>query len=148
MSDRAERTQPLDVDRRRVRLFGAATLGVVVGAVIACGDADPRDIAGDWATANSECGADAVRRAYALEVRRGDEDSLETRLREAGDKPCRANGPKPEVKKTAVLEERGDLAVVRVAYLHFPGSGTSTERVVLVKSSDEWKVDTELSHRE
>jgi hypothetical protein len=137
----------MDVDGCRV-LLSAAALGLVAGALIACGDADPRNIAGDWTTANAECGADAVRRAYALEVRRGDEDSLETRLREARDKRCRANGPKPEVKETALLEESGAVAVVRVAYLHFPGSATSTERVVLVKSSDEWKVDTEQSHRE
>jgi hypothetical protein len=148
MSDRPERTQPVDVDRSRVGLFGGAALGVVAGALVACGDADPRDVARDWTTANAACGADAVRRAYALERRRGDEDSLETRLGEAREKPCRANSPKPEVKEAALVDERGELAVVRVAYLHFPGSATSTERVVLVKSSDEWKVDTQQSERE
>jgi hypothetical protein len=148
MSDRPESTQPVDLHRNRVRLPIAAGLGLVIGALVACGDTDPRDVARDWTTANAACGADAVRRAYALERRRGDEDSLETRLRAAREKPCRANSPKPEVKAAALVDERGELAVVRVAYRHFPGSATSTERVVLVKSSDEWKVDTEQSERE
>jgi hypothetical protein len=128
----------------RIGALIAAALAATA-TLAACGDADPREVAGDWATANAECGPDAVRRAYALERRRGDEDPLDTRLRDAREKPCRADGPKPEVKNAAIIDERGDLAVVQVDFLYFPGSAIATARVVLVESSGDWKVDTAQS---